>query len=145
MVYLAPNDTPQNVATEALGPTSIRVTFNPPLEIDQNGPITSYRISYTGVEFDTTTQFETINIAGRTYPAIAQESIDLIGLQEYNNYTIRISAINGIGSSDFTAGVIQITNEGGLLYFDTRLIIRYNHVYNHSSIWCSDYYQSNIQ
>ena len=34
---IAPSDTPQNVTTVALGPTSIRVTFYPPPEIDQNG------------------------------------------------------------------------------------------------------------
>ena len=144
MIYLVPSDTPQNVATVPLSPTSIRVTFVPPPGIDQNGPITSYNISYTGEVFDTTTQFVTEPITPPIYPAVAQVSFDLIGLQEYNNYNISVSAINGIGSSDFTAGVIQITDEGGLLYFDTRLIIMYNHVYNHSSIWCSDYYRSNI-
>ena len=55
----------------------------------------------------------TINITNPKYPAEAQESYDLTGLQEYNNYTISVSAINGEGSSEFTAGVIQITNEEG--------------------------------
>ena len=97
-----------------MSPTSIRVTFNPPLGIDQNGPITSYNISYTGEIFDNTTQFVTEPITPPIYPAVAQVSLNLIGLQEYNNYTIRISAINGIGTSDFTAGVIQITDEAGM-------------------------------
>ena len=113
MYLLAPSDTSQNVATEALGPTSIRVTFNPPPGIDQNGLITSYNISYTGEIFDRVTQFVNVPVTNPIYPADAQVSFDLTGLQEYNNYTIRISAINGIGSSEFTAGVIQITNETG--------------------------------
>ena len=96
--------------------TSIRVTFSPPPRIDQNGPITSYNISYTGEIFDTVTQFVTVPITNPIYPAVAQVSFDLTGLQEYNNYTIRISAINGIGSSEFTAGVIQITNESGMKF-----------------------------
>ena len=66
-------------------------------------------------------------------------SSDLTGLQEYNNYNISVKAINGEGTSAFTAGVIQITAEGGLLYFDISLD-DYNHVYNKSSIWCSDYH-----
>ena len=40
-------------------------------------------------------------------------SSDLTGLQEYNNYTISVRAINGEGVSAFTAGVIQITDEAG--------------------------------
>ena len=141
--FLAPSDTPQNVVTVALSPTSIEITFVPPPEINQNGPITSYNISYTGETFDNITQFVTVNITDPIYPAVAQVSSDLTELQEYNNYTINVSAINRIGTSGFTAGVIQITNEGGLLYFDTPLD-DYNHVYNHSSIWCSDYHRSNI-
>ena len=93
--------------------TSIRVTFNPPPRIDQNGPITSYNINYTGEIFDTDTRFVNVPITNPIYPADAQVSFDLTELQEYNNYTIRVSAINGIGSSEFTAGVIQITDEAG--------------------------------
>ena len=97
----------------ASSPTSIVVTFVPPFEIEQNGPITSYNISYTGEIFYTDTQFVTVNITNRIYPAVAQVSFNLTGLQEYNNYTISVSAINGEGSSEFTAGVIQITDEAG--------------------------------
>ena len=119
--YLAPSDTPQNVTAIPLGPTSITVTFDPPPGIDQNGCITSYNISYSGEEFDTDTQFETVPITNPIYPAVTQVSFDLTGLQEYNNYNISVRAINGEGTSAFTAGVIQITAEGGLLYFDISL------------------------
>ena len=114
MVYLVPSDTPQNVTTVAVNSTSIRVTFNPPPEIDQNGPITLYNISYTGEVFDGVTQFVTEAISPPVYPAVGQVSLNLTGLQEYNNYTIRVSAINGIGSSEFTSGDIQITDEAGM-------------------------------
>ena len=97
----------------ALSPTSIRVTFNPPPGIDQNGPITSYNISYTGELFVTDTQFAFVNITNRIYPAVTEVSSDLTGLQEYNNYTISVRAINGEGSSEFTTGVIEITDEAG--------------------------------
>ena len=110
---IAPSDTPQNVTTVALGPTSIRVTFYPPPEIDQNGPITSYNISYTGELFDTNTQFAFFNITNRIYPAVTQVSFDLTELQEYNNYTISVSATNSEGVSAFTAGVIWRTDEAG--------------------------------
>ena len=110
---IAPNDTPQNVTTVSLSPISIRVTFYPPPGIDQNGLITSYNISYTGELFDTVTRFATVPITNQIYPAVTQVSFDLTGLQEYNNYTISVRAINGVGSSEFTTGVIQITDEAG--------------------------------
>ena len=96
-----------------MSPTSIRVTLFPPPGIDQNGNITSYNISYIGQTFETNTQFATVPISNLIYPAEEQVSFNLIGLQEYNNYTINVSAINGEGSSEFTAGVIQITDEAG--------------------------------
>ena len=105
-----------------MSPTSIRVTFAPPPEINQNGPVTSYNISYTGETFDNITQFVTVPISNPIYPAVTQVFSDLTGLQEYNNYTISVSAINSIGSSGFTVGVIQITDEGSSLYFDIPLI-----------------------
>ena len=111
---LVPSDTPQNVTTVALSPTSIRVTFYPPPEIDQNGLITSYNISYTGEEFDTDIQFTTGPITTPIYPAVTQVSFDLTGLQEYNNYTISVNAANSQGVSAFTTGVVQRTNESGM-------------------------------
>ena len=96
-----------------MSPTSIRVTLFPPPKIDQNGPITSYNISYTGETFDTDTQLVTVPISDPIYPAAAEVSSVLTRLQEYNNYTISVRAINGEGSSEFTAGVIQITGEAG--------------------------------
>ena len=66
--------------------------------------------------FDTYTQFVTVPISNPIYPAVTQVSFDLTELQEYNDYTIRVSAVNRVGTSEFTAVVIQMTNEGGLLY-----------------------------
>ena len=118
--FLAPSDTPQNVATEALSPTSIRLTLYPPPGIDQNGPITSYNISYAGELFDTNTQFVTVLITDPTYPAVVQVSSDLTGLKEYNNYTINVSAVNRVGTSGFAAGETTITDEAGRIsYFLT--------------------------
>ncbi|KAI6660282.1 Protein sidekick-1-like isoform X8 [Oopsacas minuta] len=107
----APSETPQNVMTVALSATSIRVTFDPPPGIDQNGPDLMYNISYTGEIFDTDPQFVMVNAPNSNYPADTQISIDLTGLQEYNNYTISVRAINVAGTSEYTNGVVQLTNE----------------------------------
>ena len=78
--------------------------------------INSYNVTYIGQTFDTTTQFAIVNVSNAIYPATVETlSVNLIGLQEYNNYTVRVSAINQIGASQFSDGVIQITDIAGLL------------------------------
>ena len=112
---VAPSSPPQDVVTLALSPTSIRVTFIPPLAINQNGPNLVYNVSYTGHTFETISQFQTVNVPNSIYPATAAESVTITGLEEYNNYTVRVSAINIEGPSQFTTGVIQITDIAGLI------------------------------
>ena len=84
----------------------------PPPGIDQNGPITMYNISYTGQLFNTTTQYVYVSTTN-VYPAVDPVYFNITGLEEYNNYTISVNAINTVGASDFTVGVIQITNIAG--------------------------------
>ncbi|KAI6653158.1 hypothetical protein LOD99_11506, partial [Oopsacas minuta] len=109
----APSDTPQNVMTETLSATSIRVTFDPPPAIDQNGPDLMYNISYTGEIFDNNTQFVMVNAPNSNYPAETEISVNLTELQEYNNYTISVRAINVEGTSEYTNGVVQLTDIAG--------------------------------
>ena len=101
--------------TEALSPTSIRVTFIPPLAINQNGPNLVYNVSYTGQTFETNIQFQTVNTSNAIYPATATVSVTITGLEEYNNYTIGVSANNVEGASEFSTGVIEITDIAGLV------------------------------
>ena len=101
------------MTTKALSSTSIGITFYPPPEIDQNGPITLYSISFIGKIFDTVPQFVNISFTNPIYPAVAPISVNLTGLQEYNNYTIRLRAANGEGSTESTTGVMQITDQAG--------------------------------
>ena len=115
LFYLVPSIPPQNVTTQALSPVSIRVTFTPPIAINQNGLISSYNVTYIGQTFDTAIQFVTVNVTNAIYPSTVDTlSVDLTGLQEYNNYTVRVSAVNQIGASPFSDGIIQITDIAGL-------------------------------
>ena len=111
--HLAPSDTPQNVTTELLSSTSIRITFYPPSAINQNGPITSYNISYTGEPYNTVTQYKAISIANPIYPAVQSVSINITGLQEYNNYTLSVRVINSAGFSDQKVLPIVQTDSSG--------------------------------
>ena len=113
---IAPSSSPQNVATQALSPTSIRVSFVPPLAINQNGLVIRYNVTYTGQIFDTITQSETVIVSNAIYPATIETlSVVIAGLEEYNNYTIRVSAVNEIGASPFSDEITQITDIAGLI------------------------------
>ena len=115
-LIIAPSSSPQNVTTEALSPTSIRVSFVPPLAINQNGLVIRYKVTYTGQIFDTTTQSETVIVSNAIYPATVETlSVVIAGLEEYNNYTIRVSAVNEIGASPFSDEITQITDIAGLI------------------------------
>ena len=94
-----------------MSPVSIRVNFTPPIDINQNGLVSSYNVSYIGQTFDTTTQFVTVNVTNAIYPSTVETlSVNLTGLQEHDNYTVRVSAVNQIGASPFSDGIIQITD-----------------------------------
>ena len=110
--YLVPAAAPTNIALQTLGTQSIRVTICPPPQIDQNGLIRSYIVSYTGKQFDTSTQFITVSVS-LSYPATACINTNLTGLEEFNNYTVTIRAANSIGSSDASTGVTAQTNAAG--------------------------------
>ena len=110
--YSVPAAAPTNIALQTLGTQSIRVTICPPPQIDQNGLISSYTVSYTGSPFDTSTQSITFNVS-LSYPATTCINTNLTGLEEFNNYTATVNAVNSIGLSDPSAGVTTQTNAAG--------------------------------
>ena len=57
----------------------------------------------------------TVNVTNAIYPSTVETlSVNLTGLQEYNNYTVRVSAVNQMGASPFSDGITQITDISGL-------------------------------
>ena len=91
---------------------SIQVTICPPPGVDQNGLITGYIVSYTGDPFDINSPDIPVSLS-LPYPATACTNATLIGLEEYNNYTVTVQAQNTIGVSSFSPGVTAQTNEAG--------------------------------
>ena len=113
-VYIAPGIGPANVTLQTIDSQTIQVTICPPAQMQQNGLITSYNVSYTGNPFDTTTRFQEFN-ATLSFPAAMCSAFNLTGLQEYNNYTINARAVNSAGSSDLSIEQTTQTNEAGRL------------------------------
>ena len=48
-----------------------------------------------------------------SFPATTNLSLEITGLEENNNYTIRIAAVDSVETSSYTAGDTQRTNEDG--------------------------------
>ena len=85
-----PSGEPQSVEAVAVSPTSIRLTWNPPLDEYQNGVIRSYHIKLTALEEDgETTSFETDGLTN---------IFILNSLHPYYLYSITVAAFTvGLG------------------------------------------------
>ena len=102
--------------TQNVTATSITVCFYPPPDINQNGPITSFNITYTGMTFDVNPATTTTTISPAVHPLNGRVCVNLTELQEYNNYTIQVVAINGAGAGILSPSIMQLTNQAGMLF-----------------------------
>ena len=93
--------------------TSFCVTFDPPTNITQNGPITSYTVTYQGELFNTTEYNTIVSVNTAVYPLTESSIVFISNLEEYNNYTVMIRAVNGAGEGA-AAMIIVRTSEAGL-------------------------------
>ena len=93
---------------------TIQVTICPPAQIQQNGLITNYNVSYTGDPFDRATRFQEFTDS-LAFPAVMCSVFNLTGLQEYNNYTVNARANNSDGFSDLSLGQTEQTDQSGRL------------------------------
>ena len=74
--------------------------------------ILSYNVSYIGNPFDTLNQSQSFAVS-LSYPATACVNVTLTGLEEFNNYTVSVQAVNSAGSGVSSAGVIAQTDAAG--------------------------------
>ena len=92
---------------------SFCISFEPPTYIFQNGPITSYTVTYRGELFNTTEYNTTVSVNTVVYPLTESSSVCISDLEEYNNYTVLLRANNGAGEGA-AAMIIVTTLEAGL-------------------------------
>ena len=90
--FTVPSSPPQSVIVESVNPASLNVTWQPPLEIDHNGPITGYVIQYTRVE---SSEMMSVIIANGTTHTIS-------GLVAYVNYSVIVAAMTFNGTGPFS-------------------------------------------
>ena len=93
--------------------TAILVCFSPPPDAAQNGPITSFDISYMGNPFEVSVQIEMVLVSPSVYPLSGMICRNLTGLEEFNNYTISVAAVNQNGTGLTSVGLMALTDQAG--------------------------------
>ena len=88
--FTVPSSPPLDVMVKSRNPASLRVSLQPPLEINHNGPITGYVIQYTRVG---SSDMMSMSVTGGMRQTIP-------GLVAYVNYSVIVAAmtVNGTGS-----------------------------------------------
>ena len=102
-----PNAPPSNVQAITISSTAIMVTWDPVPEIDRNGIITQYE-----VEFNQST-FNEISTSNLTTTNGSQLMVELEGLEEYVEYSVRVRAYTSVGPGPFSVAVMNRTLEDG--------------------------------
>jgi len=102
-----PNAPPDNVQASTSSSTAILVMWDPVAEIDRNGIITQYEVEFNQ---STCNEISTSNLTTTNGP---QLMVELEGLEEYVQYTVRVRAYTSVGPGPFSATVVNRTLEDG--------------------------------
>ena len=103
----APASPPDNVNAVNISSTAIRVTWEEVPAIDRNGIITQYEVEYNQSTFSGATMYNTTTVDSSTL------TVDLTGLEEYVEYSIRVRAYTSVGTGPYSDIVIERTQEDG--------------------------------
>ncbi len=101
LVDLAPVGSPQFLRTTAVTSNSMTLEWDEIVCLDQNGPITEYRVDY-GVDGLPITSIVT-----------ADREITLTGLLSDESYSVRVAGSNRVGIGPFTQPLIVLTPIAG--------------------------------
>ena len=91
---------------------SLMVSWQPPLEINHNEKITGYTIQYTRTDMN---NMMSVNVNSGTTHTIS-------GLVAYVMYSVRVAAVNGIGTGTFSNPVVQRSGQDGELNYEARVL-----------------------
>ena len=80
---------------------SLRVSWELPLKIDQNGPITGHVIQYTRVG---SSDMMSVNVNSGTTDTIT-------GLVAYVMYSVRVAAVNINGTGTFSNPIMELSGQ----------------------------------
>ena len=102
----APSSPPQNITVISANPASLIVSWDPPLEIYQNGPLIGYVIHYNGI---------VSNELSLSFNITSYNTYTISGLFPYVNYSVIVAAANDRGTGVLSDPVIGRSGEDGKL------------------------------
>ena len=105
------SEAPSQLVVSNTTAVSFCISISPPVNNTQNGPIQSYTVSYQGELFNTTQVNVSVSVVV-TYPLTASSSVCINGLEEFNNYTVSVRAINGAGEGAAITKVVRTLQSG---------------------------------
>jgi len=85
----------------SVDPASLMVSWNPPLAIHRNGPISDYVIEYTRVG---SSDMMSVTVTGITTHIQG-------GLTAYADYSVRVAAMTVNGTGPFSNSVVQVSGQ----------------------------------
>ena len=102
IISTVPSSPPLNVTAMPLHPGALNVSWQPPVEIDQNGPLT-YVVEYTDIETNISMN---VTVTSGTNIAIS-------GLDPYDDYLVRVAARTVNGTGNFSDYVMETSGHEG--------------------------------
>ena len=98
-----PSSPPMNIMVMSAHPASLNISWEPPPEIDQNGPITDYVIRYSRVGSNVTMD-ETVT---------SRNIYTITELSPFVNYSVEIAAVNVNGTGPFSDPIVELSGREG--------------------------------
>eukprot|EP00800_Vazella_pourtalesii_P019759 TRINITY_DN684_c0_g1_i2.p1 TRINITY_DN684_c0_g1~~TRINITY_DN684_c0_g1_i2.p1 ORF type:complete len:1118 (-),score=311.70 TRINITY_DN684_c0_g1_i2:160-3231(-) len=130
----APTETPQDIMASSSTANCVMLEWNPPSVTAQRGAITSYTISYQGVERDTTAQTTMISVTP-VFPDMRHQQYQLCGLMEDTTYRVSLECDNTAGASGYSLGIDFKTQEAAPTAAPTNLMIESHTPYITTLTW----------
>ena len=102
--FTVPSSPPQNVTVSSINPASLMMSWQPPTEIDHNGPITGYIIQYTRVG---SSDMMSVNVS-------SDLTVYMIsGLVAYVDYSVTVVTVNINGTGPPSSPLVGRSGEDG--------------------------------
>ena len=110
---IAPSEVPSNIQISTESPYSIRLSWEPPPIEQQNGRLIHYHVFIQEYELHTNTRNRTIPVLvderNITFSVSESRTQTIDDLLPNHNYTIRIAAATGAGTSPFSTAITVTT------------------------------------
>ena len=98
----APSSPPRNLMVMGVHPGALNISWQPPIEADQNGPIT-YVVEYTDIESNISIN-DTVNIG---------TTVIISALNVFSDYSVRVAARTVNGTGPFSDPEMEVSGHEG--------------------------------